>query len=391
MPQVIAPARPRRAWLYLPDGWDEAWKAARAASSATPAWITVLGDSISAGLASTDVVNNAWPARLRAKLVAAGYPWYGDFWPTTHSQDWWSAKSLGAFAGTPPWVVSSANRTWSNWGYGQTPLYTGAAAGALQFTTPYACSALDLVYFDNYGDGSTWQVVLDGGAPQTVTLSGTSGRFKRLAISGLSNTTHTLSCGSQSADNRMQVMGVCTYADPTRGLGLGRVAYPTATLWELTNGQNAPGDKIITWQGFFAGGATGFGFPTQPSLAIIALGVNDCQNPDRGVAQYAHGLRRLVQAFRRGVDNASILLLAPSNPDGVSSDVTGGLFANSDNWHLYLAAMVQIARSYGCALLSLHGKWGELGVAKGVQTATNPHPTDAGHQDIADTLAAILV
>ena len=70
--------------------------------------------------------------------------------------------------------------------------------------------------------------------------------------------------------------------------------------------------------------------------------------------------------------------------------MTSGLFGNPHSWHLYLAAMKDVAATYGCAFVDIHAKWGETGVAQGFQTASQPHPNDAGHADIAAVLEGIL-
>src|SRR5438874_6572404 len=53
-----APAE-ERAWLYLPEGWDRAWRAALASSGSRPAWVTAIGDSITNGAGSSDWMRSA--------------------------------------------------------------------------------------------------------------------------------------------------------------------------------------------------------------------------------------------------------------------------------------------------------------------------------------------
>ena len=371
-------------WCVVPDGWDDCWKAAKANSGSAPAWLTVIGDSVSAGAVSSDYVNKSWTAVLKGKL-APPYRLYGDFWPTSMS------ASFATFGGTPPWVMNDTP-TWYRWGMGALPLYSGAPANpVMTFTTPYACTDLDLVYLD-YAAG-TWTYTVDGGAAQTVTTTG-AGYAKRVQATGLANTTHTVAVTGQSASYVALLQGIATYGSRSAGIGFGRIAYSGALAVDDAASNAVPSDMCQQWQGYGAT-TTGFGFPTQPSLAIVELGINDCANAGShaggcGPTQYRRVLTRLVQAFRRGVPNCSVLILGASNPDGVSSDVTSGLFGNPHSWNLYLAAMKDVGATYGCAFVDIHAKWGETGVAQGFQAANQPHPTDAGQADIAAVLAEIV-
>ena len=301
---------PKR-WCVLPDGWNDAWQSAKGGSGTAPAWLTIIGDSVSAGAVSSDYVNNAWAAKLRSKLLS-GYSLYGDFWPTSMS------VSFATFGGTPPWVVGATAPTWYRWGMGTLPLFGGTPASPiLTFTAPNAGTDLDLIYFDFAAGTFTWTV--DGVAQATVTTTG-AGYHKRVQVAGLANTTHTVVLTGQSANYVALWQGIATYGSRTRGIGFGRIAYSGGLAVDYAGNGNPP-DPCKVWQGYGAA-TTGFGFPTQPSLAIIELGINDCSDAGShsggcGPTQYRRVLARLVQAFRRGAQNCSIVILGASHPDGV--------------------------------------------------------------------------
>ena len=147
-------------------------------------------------------------------------------------------------------------------------------------------------------------------------------------------------------------------------------------------------DSMVYLTGDESGSTATFGFPAQPHLGVIALGLNDCRigySPD----SYQRVIRRMVQAFRRGQSDGSIATIAFSNPDGESSDTVG--FPNAKQWGNFIADMKSIAQTYNSAFVNINAKWGELGTTYGYQTANQPHPTDAGHADIAALLEAIFV
>ena len=87
--------------------------------------------------------------------------------------------------------------------------------------------------------------------------------------------------------------------------------------------------------------------------------------------------------------NASFVLLATSLAHNVT-DPTSALGAHLADFPSYVAQMAAVAHSHTCAFVNFHAKWGEDGTALGFQTPRNPHPTDLGHQDIAQAILGIL-
>ena len=135
--------------------------------------------------------------------------------------------------------------------------------------------------------------------------------------------------------------------------------------------------------------ATGFGFPSAPSCAVIALGLNDCSDL-YGPDLVGNAIGSLINACRRAVQDCSIVVIAHSNPDGITSDVTAanGLLTNARSWPLYVDRMASIARENTCAFLNIDAKWGPRGLALGFQN-DNVHPSQRGHDDIAQLLGVL--
>jgi GDSL-like Lipase/Acylhydrolase family len=374
--------------VALPAGWDSGWVAAKAASATAARWITQIGDSVGQGQVATDTLALGYFGVLRGILGGRGLPLMGDFYSVMDSADYMAATGA-TFNGTPPFVVTSTGRTWYSWGLGRLPFYS-AGNGTVTFTCPYACTELDVVFFDQTAGTFTYN--LDGAGAVTVVPNCTGVHYsRRLQLTGLSNIAHSIVFTSQSTGNVMCVQGVATYptaAARSAGIGYGRCAYNAAAVADFANTGNQPPDMAKQWQGFGAA-TTGFGFPTQPALLIIEEGINDLQQL-YGLAQFRRGLERLIQAARRGYPGCSVILLGVSNPDGLSSDVTSGNFSNAVGWGAYLAVMAEVALEYKCAFVNIHERWGSTGVAQGFQAATQPHPTNAGHADIAGLLASIL-
>jgi lysophospholipase L1-like esterase len=384
---------PRQRYLFAPDDWDVGWRAALRASAASPVNIAVLGDSFAYGSGGvSDWNTKPWFSLFRAGLLTK-YTQGGDFWHPGYSNEY-QVQFGGTFLGTPQFSsLNATNRALSGGiGYVVGAWWTPTPVGNLwTFTTPYACTDIDIFTIDWSVGNFTYTV--DGGATQTVTIASTTSpqTLRRTQITGLANTTHTVVCTGQSVGLGCLLLGCATYKSRTAGLRFGWTAINGATVGTYTSSA-IPTQQYFVWQGRSGASPTGFGFPGQPDLAIIALGINDCVGggvTGFALEGYQGALRRICQALRRGNANCSILFMANSNPDGDNSELTTG-FSNAISWPMYVDRMLNIAIDYNAALVNFHSKWGELGVTNGFQTAADPHPTDAGHADIDTTLSAIL-
>jgi lysophospholipase L1-like esterase len=369
-------------YVTAPAGWDACWKAAKAASGSTPAWMVAIGDSIAQGCNASNWMATSWYQLVRSKLLGA-YPLMADFWLSTHD----AAIAAGSFNGTPPFVSqATARQQGTGWCYGAIYYWNAAVAGTMTvFTSPYACTDMDIVYYDKTAGTYTYQV--DGAAAQTITCTA-AGQYNRIQLTGLSNAVHTITFGAQSAGNVMLLAGVATYRNRVGGLGFGLLSTYGLQLYAWSYSGDGPADLFLQMQGKNTA-ATGFGFPTQPSLAVIELGINDCANAQT-TANFQDWLRRMIQALRRGQPNCSIVILAPCNPDATNSEVTTNNWANSANWITFLDVLQRTAAYFNCAFINMHAKWGEMPVSQGFCTASQPHPSDAGHADIAAVLQGLL-
>jgi lysophospholipase L1-like esterase len=393
-------------YMYLPDGWDDCWRAAKAASERSVVQVLAIGDSVTVGANGADFNTDGWLEQVRTWLLSRN-DLGGDYWPTYYSADYRAA----AWSGTPPFVVSSGSgRSWTAWGLPELAYFTSTpAAGAITFTTPYACGDLDVLLLD--GNPGTWEFTVDGwqtgvsatGGNATASVTGVAGttatiqvtnvggyRQKRVTVSGLSHATHTVTFGNQSATSVMMPMGVATYLSRSAGLAFARMATYGRGLdkWALSSG--VPSDRIQLLQGKIDGGTlTGFGFPTQPHLALLAVGVNDCGGSMKPAA-FRQTLDRFCRALRRGRADCSIVFHVNSNPNAGSSDLTSGNFTDPQNWLHYVEAMQACAERWRCAVVNTHERWGETPVAAGFMASGNAHPTLAGHSDIAEQLKEIL-
>lgn len=375
---------PKRRWLSLPDGWDAGYKTALQGAGAAPLKVVCFGDSITLGVKASDWNATAWPGLLRAYLIARNAGGQGaDYHPTLESQTMVSGYT---WAGTPPWVVNNTNRSHFVQVLGDCPVYTdtGVAAKLVWTAIDGDVTELEILYLDY--SASTWDYACkDAGGnvvtSGTVTTAGTI-LYKKLSLTGLATPVHTVEIGNQSVSQRMQIAGIIAYQNRSRGLQFAKLGMSGLGLTAFSPTGGIPVDNVIPWQGTYAGGATGLGFPAAPDLFLLAFGVNDCQTSGRYVRCYEATMERLCRALRRGNPNVSILMLAMHLPDGDNSDMAATGLTNTYSYPLYLARMRRVAETFGAGFVNIHAKWGETAVAQGFVASNDLHPNDAGNADI---------
>lgn len=391
MPKPLFPpaAHP---FVYIPDGALDVWRTARDASATAPAWIDFVGDSYTHGINSTDITTKSWVALVRAQLLGRGFPLMGDFYHITQSDQY-----NIYYTGTPPFTINTTGST-SPFSYYWGRVWYYPATGALSntpivFTSPYACTDMDIYWWDTNASSGTWTYNVDGGSTQTVTNTGAN-KIQKTSISGLANTTHVINFLGQSGNYNLFIMGVATYSSRTHGIGFCRLATSGTAFWNLTTNDGVPADRMQIYSGN-NNGTPNFGFPMQPHLATIAYGINDTTlySIRFGPQGFKDGLRRMIESYRRGRDNCSILLIINPDMDPDSSDeASGALFGNTGNGYtLTCDAYYQAARDYNCALVNLNARWGEDPVGQGFLPSGGQHPTDVGYADMAAAISQVIL
>ena len=88
----------KRSFLYLPDGWDDCWRAAKAASGTTPAWVTLLTDSVGQGAYADNMLTHSWTQLVAANLKARFPTEYAEYWSIsdcTNAASFWTPTPRG--------------------------------------------------------------------------------------------------------------------------------------------------------------------------------------------------------------------------------------------------------------------------------------------------------
>ncbi len=357
-------------WVYQPGGWLDGWHEGLAKAEREPVWLTVFGDAVAAGADATDYATHGWVGRLSAALVSRYGAW-AEFWAPSASRD-----LAPGYAGSPPFVVGpSTPHAWWTWGYGRVPVFQRSGEGVLQALTP-ATRRLDLAYLDTVR--ASWQVRVDGGAPRTVACTGGS-VVRRLTLDGLAVQPHRLTFDTGPDPQALVLQGFTSYGAKEAGIGIARLAAPGVSAVDYLTTKGEPTDLFGLW-------SRNQGFPTAPHLAVIALGINDCQT-GVPVERFGEAIERLVGALRQARADTSVLLVANAAPvEGMSQP-----FRNAERWPVYVARMRAAAEGLHCGLLDIGARWGTAALPSRYLVPTRPEPTDAGHADIAAAAGLLLV
>jgi lysophospholipase L1-like esterase len=358
---------PKYPWLYLPDGWDDNWKAAKSAGGSVR--VNIIGDSIAAG-GGTASFSQAFYQPIITTLQAQ-YGTYANFY---HA---WVNTNDTSISGAP-WTDNQTCTRHAQYPWTSTVQSSNVGVNAIQtFTTPYACTALDFLWFSATAASGTFKWAVDGGAQTQVTNSGDN-NVHRIQVTSLSNATHTFAWGWQSGANACQAMGCVIYQpNASSGVAAGHMMASSNTSGDINNGWLANTQGVT-------------GVPTNPDLVLIQLATNDISLNNPTVTQYRDNIGNMIRSLRRQKANVSIMHILTSYPDPNNDDCNPSGYSNNGNARQYHAEIFNNAFQHKCAVANIHGKWGATPYGQGFTPNNDLHPTPSGHTDIANLISPVL-
>lgn len=243
--------------------------------------VAIVGDSTSAGI-GPGTRDQSWPTFLREKLLpGAGLP-VSSTGTVNPSQTPTSAQ----------WAATPAG--WSNSNSGSNNyMSAGNGSGAWTFTSTIAGTVVEIIAGDNYA-GGTWTYSIDGGAAVTVTQG--SGQFTTKTITGLANTTHTVTFNNTHATLPFILFSV--EVRQANGLAISNMAQNGKTTAQWADTTN--------WY-YLSGWLKQY----NPDVVLIDLGINDWLQ-QLGTA----AMKTNLQAIINLVPTADVVLINgyPSDP-----------------------------------------------------------------------------
>lgn len=368
--------------FYVPAGWGSWWKAARAAAGSSLARVAVVGDSITQGFHCSDLRTKSWPSLLRSSLQTAygdggsGYFTTGNTIPAFSTINTWPSNNYATVTGT--WAVKGGTE-----GPGSTSIFNQNSAGSTVTFPEVKGSVIVVWYMTDPAFPGSFSVTIDGVA-QGTQPSNAQAAAVRAQVYNVSAGTHTVVVTTIGATGLTCIFGVT-------GLNSSGVVLHNYGF----NGRKSA-DFSLAAPTYGAPQSYSGGSGNPADLLIYALGVNDA-NTSVAVDTYLSNIRRHLDSVRGlGSMHGKVDVLFLMQHIG-TFDASG-----TPLYHRYMQQIRGMAEAYGAAVVDMwaryynnwdlaadSGYWGD-GTSSGLAGTNTVHPSDAGHQAIANALLPIL-
>lgn len=368
--------------ISIPEGWGQFWRPKRNNAAAVAAKVMLVGDSVTHGFYASNLKTTSWAGRLKTSLQTA-YGNGGSGMFSTSSSNVNSAVSAPVQAqweGNGSYLTATG--TWATgiaFGPGISHL-RATAAGTLTFTGVVG-TTVRLWYLTGGAPRAAWQYSIDGGAPVNVPAVTGATTIAQLNVTGLANTAHTVVITwNGTAGDVLDFIGVAGFN--ATGIivdNMGRSGTNVSTAqWGNTSALTMP------WNG---------GVSNPADLVIVGLGINDATLIAEAPDVWLNGMATVLNTIKLANNGATDLILINQHFGSLTGS---GLYTQ------YSARIKDLADNYGAALVNMWtigrnswdywnslGFWGDANVAGPAGTNT-VHPSDAGHQFIANTITPLL-
>ena len=309
----------------------------RAKSGAGAAKIGFAGDSTTAGYQATASTQSV-PIVVRDLLSASGYPIMG------------TGPVVGNPGGGPGGFLDSRwsfTGSWTTQAGNNNFLYQTTASGATAtFTSDKPGTVVELRYMNN---GGAFTYAIDGGAATTVTPTG-AGTLASVTVTGLANTTHTLTITTTSTSPFYLVWADVRGA--TSGVLIANFGVCSSTTGDWVNGNfYFPGNMMADWA---------------PDVTFLNLGINDVGG-SVATSTIKANLQTLITQFKASGD----VIMVTSNPH------------QSLNFTALNQAKYQLAISNDIPLIDLYDRFTSYAVSNPLGLyADAAHPNGTGYADL---------
>ncbi|MFD3952189.1 GDSL-type esterase/lipase family protein [Streptomyces albidoflavus] len=373
--------------IYVPPGWGQRWRAARAAAGTTPARIVTVGGSATQGFYASNPHTKSWPGVVRTALQAAHGDGGSGFMSSSMSATILQAGDPTALAA---WQAAGAivgqTGTWtqggSKYGPGVCYLYSDVPGSSMTFTVR---GSTVKIYTVAGGTRPPFTYSVDGATAVTVNQTTGSASIQTTTVSGLSSGTHTVTITVGPTATTGAYLSVCGVSgENAAGVVVHNLALAGAR--SETYGNNASTALNATWNG-------GVDFPAD--LVVFTAGPNDAAANTAGDVWAANVAKYLKAVRDTGAADGStdVMILLPHLG---THDTTN--FKYQD----YAVRARVLAEVYGAACVDMWtlGRnswryWSDLGywgtnAGTGASGSDSVHPSDAGFAFMADTILPLL-
>nr|WP_179282831.1 SGNH/GDSL hydrolase family protein [Rhodococcus sp. 15-1154-1] len=327
---------------------------ANALTGAGLATLTFQGDSKTAGFGTNAGVSingaASMPGRIRSLLASRGYPIAGTG-PVFCNQNPGGGTGDSRWAFSAGWTVSGLNANFAS---------ANTAGRTATFTSDLPGTVVEIYSLSN---SAPFQYTIDGGAPVTVTPSGTNS-LHVTTLTGLSDTIHTIVI-TTTGTATVYVLAV----NVRRTVGL-----------QILNNAIC-GSTTINWAGgtqFYQSKRVAELMPTDG--VFISLGTNDGRSAVP-IATYKTNLGTLIAGHQALGRQVGLIVPSPVSTAQISAS----------DWNARIAAMYDVADTYDLPLVDLTDVYGtyDAANAKGL-FFDNLHEKEAGYATNAATVLGAL-
>lgn len=260
---------------------------------------------------------------------------------------------------------SAVSAGWGLSNGAQTTLFgsSTAAGDELTYTSTETGTIVDIITFDN---SATFTYSIDGATAVTVTALSSTANVRRIAISGLANTTHTVKIVASAASAYLISIGV---RNATHGLEIFNGGYGGSYAADWTSVSATVKRGTLTSAAY------------ERTIAVIQMDTNDVRTATT-VASWKTSMQTILTSHV-GLNHASLLVMS------VNTDNAGAI--TPARWAEFYAAGYELADQYDIPLLDtthLLNGWTSV-VADGLQ-GDALHLNTTGQSRVASKLAEVF-
>lgn len=324
--------------------------------------IAMVGDSISEGAYSTDFQNNSTPGRLTA-LLRSQYPTSG----VAQGRGWIPASNFAPGPNNPPVTVSGTSSiTQSDWSPSNQLIPMSQAAHSC--TVTLTGTSFDLNYVTFSSAGVAYYQIDSNPVVTFNTFSASTVPNVKLNVA-LTAGSHTVKVG-WSSGGPVYFSGYTEYnQDENAGINVARFALSGSSTVEWLAATHLP-ISIATFN---------------PSLVIIQYGVNDARIDSHGLtsSQFGNNLSSIISNLQAQFTTPLPVLISMVYQAGLNF---------KEPWGNYVAIANTIATSNYAFVVDHSARMPIANIAPtyGLYNGDTIHPSDAGYNYIAHTLASII-
>lgn len=369
--------------ISIPEGWGQFWRPKRNNAAAVAAKVMLIGDSVTQGFYSSNLKTTSWAGRLKTSLQTA----YGSGGTGMFST---SSSNVNSAVSAPVQAAWEANGSYlTATGTPATGIAFGpgishlrfTAAGTLTFTGVNGTN-IRLWYITGGAPRAAWQYQIDGGAVVNVpaVVSATTIAFIDVPVAA-GNHTIVITWNGAPADV-LDFIGVAGYN--TTGIivdNMGRSGTNASTAqWGNTSALTMP------WNG---------GVNNPADLVVVSLGINDATLISEAPDVWVNGLATVLNTIKLANNGATDIILlhqhfGSSSGSGLYTQYSARIADLAENYNAALVNMWRLGRNSWDYWNSL-GYWGDSAAAGGGSGTNSVHPSNAGHQFIANTITPLVL